>query len=69
MSARVHQLFATDADLLAAWNRYAGKARAVAEDPRLLADRCHMDAMLTAFAEYRRLFDMQLERDREGATA
>lgn len=69
MSGAVHQLFSTEADLSAAWERYAAKARAIEANPRLKADRASIDELLAAFSEYRRLFDLKLEREREGARA
>lgn len=65
MSGQIHQLFVTDADLLAAWDRYAQEAREIAANPALLADRAAMDRMLAAEAEYKRLFNLSLERGRQ----
>jgi hypothetical protein len=60
----VHQLFAGPADLNAAWDRYAELARAAAEDARLgRPNRDLHDRMLRAEAEYKRLFEKQLEAE------
>lgn len=37
----------------AAWERYQALAIAVADDPRLAADRAHMEAMARAEAEWK----------------
>lgn len=62
MSGQVHQLFAGDADRDAAWNRYVKLVQDLEDRPELRTNRDHIDRMLGAFAEYRRLFDLQLER-------
>jgi hypothetical protein len=41
-------------------------AGSLEEDPRLRTDRDHVDRMLAAFAEYQRLFNLQLEREAKG---
>lgn len=40
-----------------AWDRYAGFARRVADNPRLLADRRFHEDMLRAHREFRELFE------------
>lgn len=63
MSGRVHQLFAGQSDRDAAWDRYTRLANAMEADPRLRLDRNYVDRTLAAFAEYQRLFNLQLERE------
>lgn len=62
MSGQVHQLRSTEADLLAAWERYAALAREYAANPKRVADRGFFDRMLAAELEYKRLFNLSLER-------
>lgn len=62
MSGQVHQLFSGEADLLAAWERFAALARDLAENPMKMADRGFVDLMLDAEREYKRLFNLSLER-------
>lgn len=65
MSGQIHQLFAGEADLDAAWARYSDLAKQMEADPGLKLDRVHVDRTLAAFAEYKRLFDLSLERGRQ----
>lgn len=60
MSGNVHQLFSSGADLDAAWERYRRLAKAMEDNPRLRLERDHVDRTLAAFAEYQRLFNLQL---------
>jgi len=55
MSANVATL-PTAAAIDVAWERYAALARAVTENPRLLLDREHAQAMAVAHDEWRTLF-------------
>lgn len=66
MSAQVHQLFTSAADRDAAWERYAGLAKAMHEDPLLRRNREHVNRTLAAFAEYQRLFLLCLEQEARG---
>ena len=59
MSAQVHQLFATAADVDAAWNRYAALAKRLPGEPELLSDRSFMEDMARAEREWKRLFMAQ----------
>lgn len=63
MNGNVHQLFADDADLDAAWSRYVAIVGELEHEPALRTNRDHIDRQLAAFAEYRRLFELQLKRD------
>lgn len=40
----------------AAWDRYTAFARAYADNPALMTDRAHCEAMVRAFADWRDLY-------------
>ena len=59
MSAQIHQLFATRADVDAAWARYAEEAKKLADDPKLLIDRPFRENLARLEKEWQRLFMAQ----------
>lgn len=58
MSGEVVHLF-PEADVDAAWGRYAAEAKRIAHEPRLLGDRAFMENLARLEAEWKRLFMAQ----------
>jgi hypothetical protein len=60
MSAgNIHQLFTDASALDAAWKRYADLVKETEAKPELRGNRDHVDRMLSAFAEYQRLYNLR----------
>lgn len=66
MTGQVHQLFATEADRDAAWERFAALGRELQESPALIRDRPFMERLWTAEREAKRLFNVHLEQEARG---
>lgn len=59
MSAQIHQLFASEADVDAAWERYASEAKRLVDDPKLIIDRPFRENLARLEREWKRLFMAQ----------
>lgn len=66
MTGAVHQLFTSEADRDAAWERFSALGRELQAKPELISDRPFMERLWTAEREAKRLFNAHIEQEAQG---